>query len=306
MTAPVNTTPAKDWPMVVEVHGELVSVEDPSGDIRRCAVSPDAPFFPVIGDRVMVDDDGPRGRPVVVDIAPRRNRLARLRHDRTRRSGAGAEEHVLAANIDLAVIVVAAKRPPFHPRLIDRYLVLCQYGGIDAAVAVNKADLTDDLPDLSIYRDLGLPIVEVSAKTHQGLDGLRELIDGKLVVFAGHSGVGKSSLVNALVGEAAAETAEVGGKRGQGRHTTSVATLHWLDDETGVVDTPGVRSLAMTGISQQELAGYFPEFVDLIGACRFRDCGHDHEPGCAVREAAQAGAIPPARYDSYLRLLHDE
>ena len=107
MTAPVNTTPAKDWPMVVEVHGELVSVENPSGDIRRCAVSPDAPFFPVIGDRVMVDEDGPRGRPVVVDIAPRRNRLARLRHDRTRRSGAGAEEHVLAANIDLAVIVVS-------------------------------------------------------------------------------------------------------------------------------------------------------------------------------------------------------
>lgn len=292
--------------MVVEVHGELVSVEDASGDVRRCAVSPDAPFFPVIGDRVVVDEEGPRGRPVVVDVAPRQNRLARLRHDRSRRSDAGAEEHVLAANIDLAVIVVAAKRPPFHPRLIDRYLVLCQYGGIDAAVAVNKADLTDDLPDLSIYRDLGLPIVEVSAKTHQGLDELRTLIDGKLVVFAGHSGVGKSSLVNALVGEAAAATAEVGGKRGQGRHTTSVATLHWLDDETGVVDTPGVRSLAMTGISPQELAGYFPEFVDLIGECRFRDCTHDHEPGCAVRAAAQAGKIPPARYDSYLRLLRDE
>lgn len=292
--------------MVVEVHGELVSVEDLSGAIRRCAVSPDAPFFPVIGDRVMVDEDGPRGRPVVVDAAPRQNRLARLRHDRTRRSDAGAEEHVLAANIDLAVIVVAAKRPPFHPRLIDRYLVLCQYGGIDAAIAVNKADLTDKLPDLSIYRDLGLPIVEVSAKTHRGLDDLRHLIDGKLVVFAGHSGVGKSSLVNALVGDAAAETAEVGGKRGQGRHTTSVATLHWLDDDTGVVDTPGVRSLAMTGISPQELAGYFPEFVDLIAECRFRDCSHDHEPGCAVREAAQTGAIPEARYESYLRLLRDE
>ncbi|MEM7120141.1 MAG: ribosome small subunit-dependent GTPase A [Pseudomonadota bacterium] len=302
----MRPTPHTDWPMVVEVHGELVSVEEPSGDIRRCAVSPDAPFFPVIGDRVVVDEDGPRGRPVVVDAAPRQNRLARLRHDRTRRSDAGAEEHVLAANIDLAVIVVAAKRPPFHPRLIDRYLVLCQYGGIDAAVAVNKADLTDDLPDLSIYRDLGLPIVEVSAKTHRGLDELRRLIDGKLVVFAGHSGVGKSSLVNALVGEAAAETAEVGGKRGQGRHTTSVATLHWLDDETGVVDTPGVRSLAMTGISPQELAGYFPEFLDLIPACRFRDCTHDHEPGCAVREAAEAGEIPPARYDSYLRLLRDD
>jgi ribosome biogenesis GTPase len=243
---------------------------------------------------------------VVSDIAPRRNRLARLRFDRTRRSTAGAEEHVLAANIDLAVIVVAAKRPPFHPRLIDRYLVLCQYGAVDAAVAINKMDLVAKAPDLATYRALGLPIVEVSAQTHDGLGALRRLIDGKLVVFVGHSGVGKSSLVNALLGEAAAATADVAGKRGQGRHTTSTATLHWLDDATGVVDTPGVRSLALAGLEPGELAGYFPEFEPFVEACRFRNCTHDHEPNCAVREAAVRHEIPEARYASYLRLLHEE
>ena len=300
------TTSASDMPMVVEVHGLLVSVEDEAGVIRRCEVGASAPFSPVVGDRVVVDDNGPGGRSVVVDAAPRRNKLARLRFDRSRRSDAGAEEHVLAANIDLVVIVVAAKRPPFHPRLIDRYLVLCQYGGIDAAIAVNKVDLADDLPDLTIYRDLDLAIVEVSAKSQQGLKDLRRLIQGKLVVFAGHSGVGKSSLVNALLGQATAETAEVGGKRGQGRHTTSTSTLHWLDDTTGVVDTPGVRSLAMSGIAPQELAGYFADFTDYIAQCRFRDCSHDHEPGCAVREAAKTGDISPARYESFLRLMNEE
>jgi len=291
--------------LVVEVHGILASVEV-DGETVRCSPMSGLNLYPVVGDRVVVEpaalEDDP---PVITEVLPRRTSLARLRRDATRHGGA-ASEHVLAANIDLAVVVAALVRPPFHPRFIDRYMVLAQRGGIDVAVALNKADLGVEPPDLSVYRELGLAIVKVSAKTGEGLDDLRALIAGKTVMFTGHSGVGKSSLVNALHESAMAEVGEVGGKRGQGRHTTSRSSLYRLDANTAIVDTPGLRSLSMSGIPADELGDLFPEVSERAERCRFRNCTHDHEPGCGVKDAVASGEVAQVRYETYLRLLHEE
>lgn len=292
--------------VVVEVHGILVTV-DINGEPVRCSPMQGLNLYPVVGDHVRVRSAEQEGdHPVVFEVLPRRTSLARLRRDNTRHGSSGAVEHVLAANIDLAVIVAALTRPPFHPRFIDRYMVLAQRGGLDVAVALNKADLGVEPPDLSVYRDLGLEIVKLSAKTGEGLGDLRTLIEGKTVIFTGHSGVGKSSLVNALHETAMAAVGEVGGKRGQGRHTTSRTSLYCLDETTAIVDTPGVRSLSMAGIPADELGELFPEVSERAELCKFRNCTHDHEPGCGVQAAVESGEIARVRYETYLRLLHEE
>ncbi len=294
-----------DGYVVVEVHGILVSV-DIDGKPVRCSPRPGLNLYPVVGDRVCVASAELEGDPpVVTQVLPRRTSLARPRRDATRHD-AVATKHVLAANIDLAVIVAALVRPPFHPRFIDRYMVLVQRGGLEVAVALNKADLGVEPPDLRVYRDLGLEIVKVSAKTGEGLNDLRNLISGRTVIFTGCSGVGKSSLVNALNESAEAAVGEVGGKRGQGRHTTSRSSLYRLDAGTAIVDTPGVRSLSMAGIPADEIGGFFPEISERAERCRFRNCTHDHEPGCGVKKAVASGEIAQVRYQTYLRLLHEE
>jgi len=293
-------------PTVIEVHGIRVTVEI-DGEAVRCAPAADMDPYPVVGDHVAIaPPDQPDDPPMVTAVLPRATIFARFRRDHSRRSRDGDKEHVLAANIDLAVVVAALARPPFHPRFIDRYMVLAQRGGIRVAVALNKADLGIKAPDLSIYRDLGLEIVKVSARTGDGLDGLRGLIAGKSVIFTGHSGVGKSSLVNALHADELAAVGEVGGKRGQGRHTTSRSSLYRLDATTAIIDTPGIRSLSLSGIPVDELGVLFPEFAERSEFCRFRDCTHDHEPGCGVCAAVENGEIAAVRYDTYLRLLRDD
>ena len=236
---------------------------------------------------------------------PRRTVLARWRRDASRRSSGGAREHVLAANVELAVVVAAVARPPFHPRLIDRSMVIAQRGGLEVAVALNKIDLESARPDLSAYRGLGLEVVEVSARTGEGIERLARLVEKRTVVLAGHSGVGKSSLINALAGTELAATGGLGGRRHQGRHTTSRSSLYRFGRDTAVIDTPGIRSLALTGIPPDELAALFPEFAEPAARCRFRDCAHDHEPGCAVRDAVAAGRVATGRHDLYLRLLRE-
>jgi len=253
-----------------------------------------------IGDNVVFELSGEN--PVINGITARVSQLVRMRADASRFSLAGAEKHIIAANIDVAVIVASVVQPTFHPRLVDRYLIMCQYGNVKPLLCLTKIDL-DALPDLSMYQNIRFPIIGVSNKTREGIDKLMPHLKNKRCVLVGKSGVGKSSLINTLLEKELLATREVSEKSGKGRHTTSVSSLHFLDNSTILIDTPGIRSLGLWNIDPTSLRLYFPEFIKFTIDCAFNDCTHLHEPRCAVKSAVEEGRIPHERYDSYVRLL---
>jgi len=254
---------------------------------------------PVVGDEVEIDLEKNR----ILQVLPRRTELSRP-DDRN-----PSTSRAVAANIDLVAVVVSVGTPPLHPRLIDRYLFAINKGGAQPLIVVNKLDLLAEmdavkqLDRLEPYRALGIACVNVSALHGKGLDLLRSHIGGKRVVFVGHSGVGKSSLLNALT-ETAAKVGDVSDKSGKGRHTTTSSQLYRLQDGTEIVDTPGVRSFAVD--AENEMLEGFPEFARFAPDCRFKDCEHLSEEGCAVKEAVRAGDLPRARYEVYRRLVEGE
>jgi ribosome biogenesis GTPase len=224
----------------------------------------------------------------VASVAPRGTILSRLDPANPRR------ERVIAANIDLLVVVASITNPPLRPGLIDRYLIAAARGGIQPLLCVNKIDLMDDTVTSELYR---VPIICCSARTGQGIDDLRYLLAGSLSVLAGHSGVGKSSILNALADTNHARTGRVSDETGKGRHTTSASHLYELGNGARIIDTPGIREFGLGRVTIDELQQAFPEFAGQ--GCRFKDCSHIHEPGCRVRDAGCA------RYASYLRISSD-
>jgi ribosome biogenesis GTPase len=219
-------------------------------------------------------------------------------------------QRLIAANIDVVIHVVSVKAPPLRPRLIDRFLIAIQRGGAQAGICVNKIDLLDpderarELASLDPYRALGVPVIACSIKSGEGIAELRALVEGKTCALVGHSGVGKSSILNALDERLDIATGELH-KRGTGRHTTTASTLHDLGGDTFLIDTPGIREFGLWNLTAGTLRDYFPEFAEPGEYCRFNDCTHLHEPGCAVKERAEAGDLSQARYDAYVRLAED-
>ena len=256
-----------------------------------------------VGDEVLLEPLGEGYR--LTAVLPRRSLLTRADPHDTRRTRA------IAANVDIVVVVVAAKDPPLHPRLIDRYLVAVERSGARAALVVNKVDLLDDderrdvAAILRPYRELDLPVLTMSAVAGDGIEELRAVLAGATCVFVGQSGVGKSSLLNALHATAAAKTGAVRPGDGRGRHTTSASSLHVLPGDIRVIDTPGIRRFTVddSGDAAGPLAVGFTEFAPFAAGCRYRDCTHTHEPGCAVKAAVDDGAISGSRYESYLKLV---
>ncbi|MBS1706998.1 MAG: ribosome small subunit-dependent GTPase A [Armatimonadetes bacterium] len=258
-------------------------------------------LVPALGGRLCVGDHVRTSGGNIVGLEARTTLLSR-------RDGQTGEPLLIAANIDAAVVVVSVVAPPLHPRIIDRYLVAIRSGGAEPMLFVNKADLLDEsnrweLDCLAAYRSAGMPIVVGSAERGDSIRELRAHLRGKTCVFVGHSGVGKSSLVNALAPSIHAKVGSVSEGYGRGTHTTTASSLYEIGDEICVIDTPGVRSFQLDSMDPLELASYFPEFVGLADHCRYRDCAHIHEPRCAIKAAVEAGDIPEERYDAYLRLL---
>ncbi|MEO8274862.1 MAG: ribosome small subunit-dependent GTPase A [Thermoanaerobaculia bacterium] len=256
-----------------------------------------------VGDRLRLIRR-PSGELVVSQVLPRWSRLSRpdplLVH----------RERVLAANLDLAIVVTALRKPALATGLLDRFLVALAHGGVPAAVVVNKYDLAEaderadpELARLAPYRALAIPFLFTSVKTGRGIPDLLALLAGKTVVFVGHSGVGKSSLLGALAPELDVRVGEVSTLNSRGRHTTTRARIYRLPGDTRIIDTPGIREFGLWQLSRAELAGYFEEFGPLSQSCRFNDCSHSHEPNCAVRDAAENGTLDRGRYETYLRIF---
>ena len=271
-----------------------------------CAVPPELAVRQksalAVGDRVVASSEGGECR--LTAVLPRRTVLSRPDPLNPHL------QRLIAANIDVVIHVVSVKAPPLRPRLIDRFLIAIQRGGAQAVICVNKIDLLDEderlreLAALDPYRDLGVPVVACSVKTEEGMAELRALVEGKTCALVGHSGVGKSSILNALDERLGIATGELH-KRGTGRHTTTSSTLHDLGGGTFLIDTPGIREFGLWNLTLETLRDYFPEFAEPGEYCRFNDCTHLHEPGCAVKERAEAGDLSRARYDAYVRLAED-
>lgn len=251
------------------------------GSLRHGGVSP------LTGD--MVEITVVQGKGMIERILPRKNRFIRP----------------AVANIDQLVIFAANVNPVTEPFLIDRVAAIAGDQNVDVIICINKCDL-DPAEDLvRIYKNAGYPVILASAETGAGVDQLRQLLKGKFSAFTGNTGIGKSSMLNALSPGLMLDTGEVSQKLGRGRHTTRHVELYKLDDDTFVMDTPGFSSFdteQMDIILKENLQYAFPDFAKHIGDCQFRDCSHRKEPGCSVVRALKAGEIEKSRYDSYVRL----
>ncbi|MFM8981250.1 MAG: ribosome small subunit-dependent GTPase A [Planctomycetia bacterium] len=249
------------------------------------------------GDRVQVRLDGARGAQVV-GLQPRRSMLSRPAAHK------GRVEHVLAANVDQVLIVASAADPAFNPALVDRLLAVVAWSRLEPLLVINKMDLAPaEPPEAATYRALGVAVFPVSARTGAGLAPLRARLVGRVSVVTGHSGVGKSSLLNALEPGLTLAVGEVNAVSGRGTHTTSAATHVELAAGGAVIDTAGVREFGLFQVPARELTWLFPDLAQAGRDCRFPDCSHTHEPGCAVEQAVEEGRVAAFRYDSYLKIL---
>jgi ribosome biogenesis GTPase len=304
-----RTTPAMDAECirgrVVRVHGLASVVEADDGRIFRCAVrrllkslATDERGAVTTGDIVWIRQSAGEAEGIIERVEPRHGVLTRASRRR---------EHIIVANVDQLVIVMSLVEPDLKPHLIDRYLAAAQKGELKPILCLNKADLADPVslqPLVGAYSQLGVPTLLTSARTGAGIPRLRELLTGRATVFSGQSGVGKSSLLNAIQPELGLSVKSVSEVNQKGRHTTTYAQLIKLRFGGWVVDTPGVRQLALWDTRPEEVEGYLSDFRPFVPLCSFPDCTHTHEAGCAVKAAVARQQISPRRYHSYLGMFH--
>jgi ribosome biogenesis GTPase len=275
------------------------------GSLRRDTVLAAAETLKLaVGDDVRLERGDRDDAWAIAEILPRRSRLAR------RAPGGGMGERIVAANVDQVVIVFAAAKPEPHPRMLDRFLVIAEGNALAAKIVINKVDLVGEdaaRERFGAYEKIGYPVLYTAAKAGIGLADARSSLAGRRSVLTGPSGVGKSSLLNAIFPGSGLRVGEISESVNKGRHTTVGAVMLPLpdDDDGYVIDTPGLREVGLWSLPAHDLDKCFPEMRERRDQCRFNDCRHVAEPECAVREAVAQGDITAERYDSYLRLLEE-
>ena len=297
--------------IVVRSTGSFYTVESRDGSFIECKLKGKFKTKGIkntnpiaVGDLVefeMPDDVG-----LITKIEPRRNYIIR------KSTNLSKQHHIIASNIDQAVLIISLIEPRTTTGFIDRFLITAEAYSIPAILVFNKLDIysseqIDELEKLTnIYSSINYETLHVSAKTGLNLETLKSILKGKKSLFSGHSGVGKSALVNAMDASQSLKIGEVSQYHLKGKHTTTYATMHHLNFGAHIIDTPGIKEFGLLNFHVQELSHYFPEMRQYLGKCKFNDCTHDQEPGCTVKLAVMEGDISQERYTNYLKILHDE
>ena len=256
----------------------------------------------VVGDEVACEaDEG--GDYVIADILPRRNYVIR------RASNLSKESHIIAANVDQALLMASLRSPETPTEFVDRFLVTCEAYKVPVTILLSKLDLQDAeavAEFRAVYEGAGYRVLEVLVREGRGVEEVRELLAGRTTLVSGNSGVGKSTLIQAIDPSLDIRTGEISESHHKGRHTTTFSTMYPLAGGGAVIDTPGIKGFGLIDIDEAELWHYFPEMMRVAPACRFYNCTHTHEPGCAVTEAVKAGEIAWPRYESYLKIRDED
>ena len=297
---------------VIKSSGSVYGVRAMDGTLVDCRVKGNFRLKGIrstnpvaVGDHVLFDvrEDGTA---YIVEILERRNYIVR------KASNLSKQSHILAANLDLCFLVVTVSHPVTATTFIDRFLAAAEAYRVPVVLVFNKTDIYSDAECeeleylTALYESIGYKCLHTSAAQNSGIEALKEMMRGKVSLLAGNSGVGKSSLVNAIAPDIAARVGEISKTHDTGMHTTTYTEMFEFMPESYIVDTPGVKGFGTFDMEIEEISHYFVEFFKLSKDCRYGNCTHTHEPGCAVLEALEAGRLAPSRYQSYLSMLEDK
>ena len=298
--------------LVYKSTGSWYTVKSEAGDFYECRIKGKFRIEGIkstnpvaVGDHVIfeVETKGDETIGIINKIEERDNYIIRKSVNLSKQT------HIIAANIDIAFLLITLNNPPTFTKFIDRFLVTAEAYHIKAVLLFNKIDTynEDELLEVKIlaamYRDIGYECIGISAKTGKNVDKVKAMMTGKVSMFSGHSGVGKSTLINVMEDEINLKTSEISEQHMQGQHTTTFAEMYDLSFGAQIIDTPGIKGFGVVEIAKEELGDYFPEFFKLKQHCKFNNCMHLEEPKCAVKEALERNEIPWSRYDSYVQIL---
>ncbi len=262
-----------------------------------------------VGDKVRYESEGEitlEHPATIVEILDRKNYVIRKSANLSRQS------HIIASNLDRAFLIVSLYFPEVKLPFLDRILVTCEVYDVPVTIVLNKVDMYREIAQdqidhfIQIYTGAGYEVICTSARTGEGIEGLKEVCKGKVCLFSGESGVGKSSLIKAVDPSLSPKIGMISESHLQGKHTTSYYEMYPLDCGGFVIDSPGLRGFGLVDLEKEEISKYFPEMLRVSDKCRFTPCSHTHEPGCAVKTAVDEGIIPAERYNSYLGMLEED